>query len=258
MELRNKKIILTGASSGIGYELAKQLAKEGVNLALLARRKNVLDSLAEELKKYHSQIITVECDVSDKNSVHNAFNEVKERFEHIDIVILNSGTSARNNIQNLDTTKADNVYGVNILGLIYCIKEILPDFIQRKEGCIVGVSSLSDVRGFPKSGIYTSSKAAASTFLESIRVELKKYNLKVITVKPGFVRTPMTDKNEFHMPFLMNVEKAAKIIIKGIKNEKRVIQFPIPIVLATKIIRIMPDFLFDFLFSLPLPSKKVD
>jgi short-subunit dehydrogenase len=256
LELKNKNIILTGASSGIGYELAKQLAKEGANLALLARRKNVIDSLAEEIEKHNSKIITIQCDVSNKASVHSAFNEAKVNFGEIDMVILNAGTSERVDIINFDVSKADEIYGVNTLGLIYCVKEVLQDFIQRKEGWIVGVSSLSDVRGFPRSSLYCSSKAASSIFLESIRIELKKYNIKIITVKPGFVKTPMTDKNEFYMPFLINVEKAAKIILKGIKKEKRIISFPLPIVLATKVLKILPDSIFDFLLSFPLPSKK--
>jgi short-subunit dehydrogenase len=121
---------------------------------------------------------------------------------------------------------------------------------------IVGVSSLAESRGFPKSGFYNASKAAATLLLESLRVELKPHNVKVLIVKPGFVRTPMTDKNEFHMPFLMDVDKAAKIIIDGIKKEKRIIQFPLATVIGSKIVKIMPDWLFDFLMSKPLPPRK--
>jgi short-subunit dehydrogenase len=121
---------------------------------------------------------------------------------------------------------------------------------------IVGVSSMADSRGFPKSGFYNASKAAATLLLESLRIELKPFNIKVLTVKPGFVRTPMTDKNEFHMPFLMDVDKAAKIIIDGIKKEKRIIQFPVPTMIGSKIIKFMPDQLFDFLMSKQLPARK--
>ena len=112
------------------------------------------------------------------------------------------------------------------------------------------------MRGFPKSGFYNASKSAASLLLESLRIELKPYDVKVITVKPGFVRTPMTDKNEFHMPFLMDLDHAAKIIIKGLKKEKQIIQFPWPIVIGSKIMRILPNKLFDYLMSKPLPVKK--
>ena len=128
--------------------------------------------------------------------------------------------------------------------------------MERREGIIVGVSSLAEVRGFPKSGFYNASKSAASLLLESLRIELKPFGVKVITVKPGFVRTPMTDKNEFHMPFLMDLDDATNIIIKGLRKEKKVIQFPLPIVFGAKIMKLLPNRLFDYLMSKPLPVRK--
>jgi short-subunit dehydrogenase len=256
LDLSNKNILLTGASSGIGFQLTKDLAKERANLALLARRKNILDDLAEELKLSDTKIITIQCDVTSKESVKTAFDFVKDEFGNIDIAILNSGGSHRMSVEDFNSESIKDVFEVNIIGLVNCLNEIIPYFIKRKSGLIVGVSSLAESRGFPRSAAYSASKAAASAFLESIRIELKKYNVKVITVKPGFVKTPMTDKNEFEMPFLMNVEKASKIILNGIKKEKRIIQFPLPIVLGSKILKFLPDALFDYLLSLPLPPKK--
>lgn len=256
MNLSNKNILITGASSGIGYQLTKDLTKEGANLALLARRKDILDNLAKELKSSNTKIITTQCDVTSKESVRTAFDFVKKEFGNIDIVILNSGTSHRMSIEEFNGDSINDVFNVNTIGLINCLNEIIPDFIKRKSGWIVGISSLAESRGFPRSAAYSASKVAVSAFLESIRVELKKYNVKVMTVKPGFVKTPMTDKNEFKMPFLMNVEKASEIILNGIKKEKRIIQFPLPIVLGSKILKFLPDALFDYLLSLPLPSKK--
>lgn len=256
MKLVNKNILITGASSGIGYQLTKDLVKEGANLALLARRKNILDSLAEELKNYPSKIVTAYCDVASKEYVKSAFDFVKKEFGHIDMVILNAGTSLRVTIKNFDADCFENIINVNLIGMIHCSNEIIPDFIKRRGGCIVGISSLSDSRGFPRSAVYCASKAGASVFLEGIRIELKKYNVKVINVKPGFVKTPMTEKNEFYMPFLMNVEKASQIIINGIKKEKRIVEFPALLVLGAKFLKLLPDFLSDFLLGLPLPSKK--
>lgn len=245
MELKNKSVLLSGASSGIGFELVKQLALEGCDLFLLARRKNILDELAENLKKYENEIYTYKCDVSNKEEVKQVFEIIKNKTEKIDIAILNSGTSYRMEAVNFNSEFGKNIFDVNVMGMIYCIEEILPDFLKRKSGMIVGVSSLADSRGFPRSAFYTASKAASSKLLESLRVELSPYNVKILTVKPGFVKTPMTDKNEFYMPFLMNVEKAAKKIIKGIKKENKIIQFPFPIVLGSKIVKIIPNFLFD-------------
>ena len=258
MELTNKNIILTGASSGIGYTLAKLFAREKCNLALLARRKNILDSLANELKIFGNKIIPIECDVSQKESVARAYSQIKESLGEIDIAILNSGVSYRMRIEEFDSSKGEKIFGANFMGIVYFVEQLLPDFIKNRKGTIVGVSSLADSRGYPRSTFYSASKAAATKFLESLRLELKKYNIKVITIKPGFVRTPMTDKNEFFMPFLIDVEKAAKIILKGIKKEKRIIQFPFPIVLGSKFLSIIPDSFYDFLMSKQLPSKKIN
>jgi short-subunit dehydrogenase len=121
---------------------------------------------------------------------------------------------------------------------------------------IVGVSSLADSRGWQGSGFYCASKAAVSILLENLRAELKPFNVKVITVKPGFVDTPMTEKNKFPMPFLMSAKKAAKIIIDGIKKEKRIIQFPLPTALSAKVMRIVPDFLFEYISRKKLSNIK--
>jgi short-subunit dehydrogenase len=256
MNFQNKNIVITGASSGIGYEMAKDLAQEGANLALLARRKNILDELADEFKSSESKILTYECDVTSHESIKTSFDFVKKEFGHIDIAILNAGSSYRMQVENFDADKIAEIFNVNVIGMVNCINELIPDFIKRKKGIIAGVSSLSDVRGFPLSAAYSSSKGAASTFLESIRVELKKYNVKVITIKPGFVKTPMTDKNEFQMPFLIEAGKASQIILNGIRKEKKIISFPFPTVFGSKLLKLLPDFIFDYLMSLPLPSKK--
>ena len=159
-------------------------------------------------------------------------------------------------VEDFKSDKADETFQVNVLGMIYCIEELLKDFLPRKSGMIVGVSSIADVRGFPTNGFYCASKAAASTLLESIRVELRRHNIKVINVRPGFVSTPMTSKNKFKMPFLMDAAKAAGIIIAGIKKEKKIIQFPLGTVIGGKLIRLLPNSIFDFIFSNRLPYDK--
>lgn len=255
MDLKDKNVILTGASSGIGYALAKKLAKENCNLALASRRIEILEDLAAELRKFGKDIFVVKCDVSRKEDVKRAVSKIKNYFGKIDIAIFNSGISYRGAADGTED-KYEQIIKVNLLGLIYCVEEVLIDFKNNKEGIIAGVSSLADSRGYPFSSYYSASKAAATKYLESLRVELKPYNIKVLTIKPGFVRTPMTDKNEFYMPFLMEVDKAAGIIVRGIKKEKTVVQFPFPIVLGSKILSIMPNRLYDFLMSKQLPAKK--
>ncbi|QQS35575.1 MAG: SDR family NAD(P)-dependent oxidoreductase [Ignavibacteriales bacterium] len=256
MKLKSINILLTGASSGIGYALAKRLAAEGANLALASRSKDTLDKLANELSSSTNKIAVHYCDVSDKSSIVDCVKNVTNDFGTIDIAILNSGVSIRSQSSETKSGIAENIFAVNTLSIHHFNEALLPVFKKNKESMLVGVTSLADVRGFPGSGLYSASKAAASTLLECMRIELKKLNIKVIIVKPGFVKTPMTDKNEFLMPFMLTADKAAHIIVKGIKREKKIISFPFPIVWSTKILRVMPDWLFDFLLSCKLPAKK--
>ncbi len=246
MNLRGKNILITGASSGIGRELAVQLAQKGNNLALLARRKNLLDELIPVIKTNGKKIFTYKCDVSLKEEIANTTEKILNDMGSLDAAILNAGVGLKNKIGSIDSVVVEKLFGINVMGIVYFIEALIPQFKKQNRGMIVGVSSLADSRGFPGSGFYCASKAAVSKLLESLRIELKAYNIKVLTVKPGFVKTPMTGKNKFKMPFLMDVKDAAKIIITGIEKEKKIIQFPLPVVIGQKIYGIIPDSIFDF------------
>ena len=256
MDFKNKTVVLTGASSGIGYSLAKLLPKENCSIALLSRRENKLNDLLNDLKTSGVQVRAYKCDVGTSDEVRNIFSQVLNDFGKIDIAILNAGASSRADVSKYSSSTAKEIFEANTFGIINCVEQLLPDFMKRKEGVIIGVSSLAESRGFPKSGFYNASKAAATLLLESLRIELKPYNIKVMIVKPGFVKTPMTDKNEFHMPFLMDADKAAKIILNGIKKEKKIIQFPFTTVIGSKIVKFMPDWMFDFFMSKQLPARR--
>ena len=256
MNFSNKVVLITGASSGIGYSLAKSLPKENCSLALISRRKELLDQLASEIKVNENQVQTYVCDVGNINDVRNTYKQIKNDFGKIDIAILNAGTSNRTDIKNYSAEIAKRIFDTNVFGIINFVEQLLPDFIKRKEGMLVGVSSLAESRGFPRSGFYNASKSAVSLMLESLRVELRQYNIKVITIKPGFVRTPFIDKNEFYMPSIVDADKAVQIIINGLKKEKKLIQFPFTTVLGSKIAKLMPDWLFDYLMSKPLPHRR--
>jgi len=248
MNFQDKTILLTGASTGIGKELVIKLAQQKCKLCLVARRIELLDDLIFDLSQNSSaDFLTIKCDVGFKNDVINANNQIIEKFGAIDIAILNAGFGERMTADKYDSKIAENTFGANVFGIIYWVEQLLPKFLETKSGLIAGVSSLADNRGYSGSGFYCSSKAAASIYLEGLRIELKDHNIKVITIKPGFVKSPMTDKNEFKMPFIMEAKKAAEIIISGIRKEKRIIKFPLPTVIGSKIISFFPAWLYEYL-----------
>lgn len=244
MNYSGKNILITGASSGIGLQLAKDLSKENCSLFLIARREELLIQLKEELKTKPAEIFLFKNDVSDKEDVSKVFADVK-KAGRIDIAILNAGTNSKLKPEEFSSEDAENIYGVNLFGIIYWAEHLIGEMKANNDGIIAGVTSLADARGFSKNAFYSSSKAAATILLEGMRVDLLKYNIKVITVKPGFVWTPMTRPNNFYMPLLMDVKKASKIILDGIKKEKRVIRFPLPIAVGSMSLKLLPNFIYD-------------
>lgn len=250
MNFNNKTILLTGASTGIGKEIAKKLAMIDCTLILTARRTHLIEQYLSELNNKRADIIVDECDVADKNSVNESKIRIMSKIKsEIDIAILNAGASYRTDIKELNSKHAEVIFGANVFGMTYWIEKLLPEMMSRKDGTIVGVSSLADSRGHAKSEFYCASKAAATKILEGLRVQLIPHNVKVITVKPGFVKTPMTSKNKFHMPLLMEPEKAADIILRGLKKEKSIIAFPLPIVFASWLGGILPSRVYELFAS---------
>jgi len=246
MNFENKTILVTGASTGIGKAIAQKLLNENCRLILIARRSELVKEYVEASLAKNKSPLIIKCDVSKKDEVAAAYKLVKEKYDGIDIAILNAGVGHTVKPQNYNSYYAEQILGANFFGIIYWVEQLLPEYLKSKAGMIVGVSSLADNRGFSGSGFYCASKAAASIYLEGLRVELKSFGIKVLTVKPGFVKTPMTDQNKFKMLFLLQAEKAAEIIIEGIKKEKRIIQFPWQMVLLTKLVGLIPGSIYEY------------
>ena len=241
------RAILTGASSGIGLALARELSRRGYELALLARRAELLEQLASELK---TKAIPIVCDVADRASVRDAVQRAHEQLGGaFDVAIANAGVGISGQVSKFRIDDAEQTIRVNVLGMLYFFDAVIPPMIEAKKGRFVGVASLAGLRGLPTSATYSASKAAMQTFLEASRVELKPHGVGVTIVNPGFVKSPMTDKNRFHMPFLMSAEKAARIIADGIERGKRVVEFPLPMSLAVRLLRHLPDALYDRVMS---------
>lgn len=225
------RAIITGASSGIGQELARELSRRGWDLVLLARRVELIDPLPR------SQAIA--CDVTDAEAVQRA---VEGPF---DLAVANAGVSIFNHASKFSLADAERVFTVNVLGMLNLYAAVIPGMIERRSGRFAGIASLAGLRGLPGAAPYSASKAAMQAFLEASRVELAQFGVGVTIVNPGFVISEMTRKNKFRMPFLMSAEKAAKIIADGLERGKRVVEFPFGTSLGTRILRHLPDPLYD-------------
>ena len=239
MSENQKKIWITGASSGIGKAVAEMFASQGWKVAVSARRKELLDELAK-----NENISSFPLDVTDQSQIKNVFNE----FGDLDICLFSSGTYEPKDEKSIDPDKIKNVINVNFLGVIDCVKAVEDYFKNRKSGHISIVSSIAGYRGLPNSSGYGPSKAALTNFSESIYFDFKKFGVRVSIVSPGFIKTPLTDKNEFPMPFLKTPEYAAEKIFKGlVKGNAFEIHFPKGLTLTLKFLRILPYRLYLFL-----------
>ena len=243
------RVLITGATSGLGKELAMQLANEGSMLALTGRREDRLIELAQALKDVGAGgVLTLTGDVADPAAVKKHHALIMEQFGGLDWAILNAGISKSGDAK--EGFAADDyrlVYGVNVFGVANWIEAVLPGMLKDKSGTIVGVASVAGYRGLPRSGPYSSSKAALISLLESLRVDLRGTGVKVVTVCPGFVRTEMTAKwRDEDMPFLMEPRDAVRLMIAGIKAGSRMVDFPRPFSTFVKyVVRNLPGCVYD-------------
>ena len=243
MSENQKKIWITGASSGIGKAAAEKFAKEGWKVAVSARRKELLDELAKD-----QNIRSFPLDVTNRDQINKVFNSILNEFGDLDICLFSSGTYEPKDEKNIDPDKIKNVMNVNFLGVIDCVKAVEDFFKNKQSGHISIVSSIAGYRGLPNSSGYGPSKAALTNFSESIYFDFKKYKVKVSVVSPGFIKTPLTDKNEFPMPFLRSPEFAAEKIYNGLVNSNSFeIDFPKQLTFTLKFLRILPYRIYLFL-----------
>ena len=241
-----KRAIITGASSGIGLELARELAKRGYALALLARRRDLLDTLASELTAGGATVTAITCDVVDGEAVRAAVRAAETTLGGpFDLAIANAGIGIPTHAAKFNIADAEQVIRVNVLGTMYLFDTVIPSMIERRSGHFAGVASVAGLRGLPTASVYSCSKAAMQSFLEASRVELAPYGVHFTTVNPGFIATPMTVKNRFRMPFLMQAPQAAVVIANGLERRARVVEFPKAMSLLMRAVRLIPDALFD-------------
>ena len=208
----NKKTIwITGASSGIGEASARKFAKEGWKVIISARRVELLEKLSID-----ENIFSYPLDVTDSVKAKEVFKKIIEDHGQVDLCIFSSGTYERKSEKELDVKNIRHVIEVNFLGVINCVSAVEKYYKDKNNGHIAIVSSPVGYRGLPKSSGYTPSKAALNNFTQGIYFDFKKFNVKVSLITPGFIKTALTDKNEFKMPFLKSTDYAAEEIYNGL------------------------------------------
>jgi short-subunit dehydrogenase len=239
----NNCIWITGASTGIGKALALKLASKGLTVVASARSIKNLKKLKNESKSLKGSINIYPIDISLRSQVVSTLNKIEKKFGNIGTVILNAAINEPINSQNFSSQKLENIMRINYIGTANVLDQIIKNFTKRKSGKIAVVASLAGYVGFPNSSAYSPTKAALINLCESLRSDLEQYNVVLQVINPGFVKTPMTDKNNFYMPFLISSEKSAEYIYKGLLTNRFEIFYPKIFGYILKVLRFLPYFL---------------
>ena len=248
-----KNVWITGASSGIGKALAIKFASEGWQVAASARRENLL----EDLNKQNPNIYSFPLDVKNQLETKNIFQNVLKKLKSVDISVFCTGMHDPDAEKKLDAEKIREIMETNFFGTLNCITAVNDYFREKKSGHISIVSSVAGYRGLPAASGYCASKSALSSLAESLYFDFKRYNVRVSLVSPGFIKTPMTDKNKFPMPMIKSPEFAAEKMFIGLtKKNSFEIHFPIAFTLLMKLLKIMPNWLYFFLVKKGMKSIK--
>ena len=241
-----KKIWITGASSGIGRALAIKFSNEGWQVAASARRESLLNDLNKSNPNIHAFVL----DVKDEKSVRNVFQNILQKFETLDICVFATGIHDPEAEKKLSSEKIREIMETNFFGTLNCIMAVNSFFREKKDGHIAIVSSVAGYRGLPAASGYCASKAALTSLAESLYFDFKRKNVKVSLISPGFIKTPMTDKNRFPMPMIKSPEYAAEKMFVGLtKKNVFEIHFPFVFTIMMKLLKIMPNWLYLLLID---------
>lgn len=240
-------VFITGASSGLGRALALHYAARGARLALVARKLSALVALEAELTSQH---LVLPVDVADPAAMAAAAALCVERLGLPDVVIANAGVSVGTLTEEAEDFAAfERVLRTNVLGLVATFQPFVSAMRARGSGRLVGIASVAGIRGLPGAGAYSASKSAAITYLESLRVELHGSGVRVVTVAPGYIATPMTAVNSYPMPFMLPADEAARRIARVIDAARAYAVVPWQMAIVARLLRLLPRSVFDRLFA---------
>jgi len=243
---KDKVVLLTGASSGIGEGIALAIAKKGAVVGLLARREDLLRGLADKCEAAGGSARVFACDVTDAEAVQNAADSLYGEFGRIDILIANAGIGGNNaETRDLQPESVRQVIDINLMGAVNSVHAVLPRMLESGSGHLVAISSLAGFRGLPKSAAYSASKAGMTAFFESVRLDVQDRGVAVTIIQPGFIKTPLTSGRENKMPFLMELDDAVPLFLNAIEKKKKFSAFPWQLATLVRSGLIFPAWLYD-------------
>lgn len=258
------KVIITGASSGIGQALAIEYAArykdEKTTIGLISRRSEHLQNLQNHLQATTNiTCVLYTMDVRDHVAMTKAAADFIQQYGTPDVVIANAGVSSGTlTEQEADIAAFQAVMDINVMGMVHTFQPFIGAMRSVGGGQLVGIASVAGVRGLPGAGAYSASKAAAIAYLESLRVEMLHHNISVTTIAPGYIRTPMTDINTYKMPFLMDVNVAAKKFVTAIQQKRRFVVIPWQMGWVARLMRLIPPILWDFMAKHAPHKPRID
>jgi short-subunit dehydrogenase len=245
VEWREKVVLITGASSGIGRTLAAELGGRGARLGLLARRADVLEEIVGEVEKAGGRALALPADVRDAGAVRSMADRLRAELGPIDVLVANAGVGATTDAKELRADEVAEVININLLGAVNSAVAVMPEMVARGRGQLVAISSLAAYRGLPKSGAYCASKAALSAFFESLRLDLRDTGVDVTIIHPGFIKTALTADRHAQMPYLMELQDATRKIVRAIEARKKSYAFPWQLASIVRFGMLLPISLYD-------------
>jgi short-subunit dehydrogenase len=249
-----RTILITGASSGIGEALAETYAGPGVTLVLTGRDRERLDAVAARCAERGAAVRAATVDVADRAAMADWLALV-DRESPVDLCIANAGISGGTGRRGESEEQARRILAVNVDGVLNTIHPLIGPMRARGRGQLALVSSLAGLRGYPGAPAYCASKSAVKSYGESLRLDLRPAGIEVSVICPGFVKSRITDRNRFPMPFLMDANRAASIIRRGLERNRGRIAFPLPTYLMAWIVAMLPAALADALLA-HTPAKE--
>lgn len=238
--------LVTGAAAGLGRALALELAGQRHQLILCDLDGSGLDATAAKARERGAEVEAIACDLTEERALEDAVLRLPEAWQAPDVVIANAGLAGVNPGYAFSRAVDRRIMAVNYDGVVHTLMPFVPKMIARRSGALVAISSLAGLRGLPNASSYCASKAAVTALVESLRVDLRRFGISVCSVHPGFLRSRMTDHQEFAMPFLLDMEDAARRVLRAIRRRRRQIYFPWLMGLLSRLNRVLPNWLADW------------